>query len=56
MKIAVLENNTVVDIIICENVELAEELTGKQCVQFTDDEPIILEVGNVVIPPADLLP
>ena len=32
---AVIENGIVVNVIICENKALAEEITGKTCVEFS---------------------
>jgi hypothetical protein len=36
MNIAVIENNKVVNIILADSVEIAEEITGLQCIDYTD--------------------
>jgi hypothetical protein len=42
MNIAVIENGIVENIIVCESVEIAEEITGKTCIEYTDtDKPHI---------------
>lgn len=42
MNIAVIENGIVENIIVAESVELAEEITGKECVEYsTEDNPCI---------------
>lgn len=35
MNFAVIENNKIINIIIAESLAVAEEVTGKQCVDFT---------------------
>jgi hypothetical protein len=36
---AVIENNTVVNVIIADTLEIAELVTQKQCVEYTDKKP-----------------
>lgn len=37
--IAVLEGNTVINIIVNEDVESAEEALGKKCIEYTSENP-----------------
>jgi hypothetical protein len=40
MNYAVLNNNFIVEnIIVAESKEIAEEITGKICIQYNDDKP-----------------
>lgn len=39
MNIAVIEDGIVENIIVCESIKLAMELTKKDCVEFTQDNP-----------------
>ena len=39
MNIAIIENGTVVNTIVCESVELAESITGLTAVEYTDENP-----------------
>ena len=41
-KFAVIENNIVENIIVCENKEIAESVTGKLCVEYTDENPAFI--------------
>lgn len=42
MNIAVIENAIVENIIVCESIKIAEEITGKECVEYTlEDSPNI---------------
>lgn len=42
MNIAVIENGIVENIIVAESVELAEQITGKECVEYSvEDNPCI---------------
>ena len=42
MNIAIIEDGIVTNIIVAESVELAEEITGKECVEYSDtDRPHI---------------
>lgn len=36
MNIAVIENNKVINIIVADSIEIAEEVTGLQCIDCTD--------------------
>jgi hypothetical protein len=45
-KYALIENSTVVNLIVADSKEIAEELTGKQCIE-SDNEQII--VGSVLV-------
>jgi hypothetical protein len=36
---AVLKNNIVDNIIVCDSLEIAEEVTGQVCVEYTDENP-----------------
>ena len=33
MNIAIIENNTVTNVIVAETLEVAEQVTGKECVE-----------------------
>jgi hypothetical protein len=44
---AVIENNLVVNIIVAESKNLAEEVTGKTCIEYTDDS--LISVGSTYI-------
>ncbi len=46
MKLAVIEDSVVTNIIVAESVEIAEEVTGMTCVEFNDENPAI--VGAVL--------
>ncbi len=42
MNIAVIENGIVENIIVAESVEVAEQITGKECVEYSvEDNPAI---------------
>lgn len=42
MNIAVIENGIVENIIVADSIELAEEITGKECIEYSDtDRPHI---------------
>ena len=36
MNIAVIENNRVVNVIVADSISVAEEITGLQCIDYTD--------------------
>jgi len=36
---AVLNGNTVENVIVCDSRAVAEEVTGKTCIQYTKDNP-----------------
>lgn len=58
MNIAVIENGIVENIIVCESTDLAEQLTGKECVAYTDEPAVIGgtydETGFT--PPVEVIP
>jgi len=39
MKLAVIENNVVINIIVADSVEIAETITNGLCVEYTDNNP-----------------
>jgi len=39
MNFAVIENNIVVNIIVADSKEIAEQVTGLHCVKYTDANP-----------------
>lgn len=39
---AVIENNKVINIIVAETKEIAEQLTEKLCIEYTDSNPAYL--------------
>ena len=54
---AVIDNGTVINTIVADSLEVAEEVTGKTCVVFTDENPIGInwywnEAANAYIIPA----
>jgi hypothetical protein len=56
MNIAIIENNIVVNTIVCESVELAESLTGLTAVEYTNENPAGIDwtynsITNQFIPP-----
>lgn len=42
---AVIRDNVVVNTIIVDNKELAEELTGQLCVEYFDENPAVIGYG-----------
>lgn len=42
MKFAVIANNIVENIIVAESKEIAEEVVGKTCIEYTDDKPAFI--------------
>ena len=42
MKLAVIEESVVTNIIVAESVEVAEEVTGLTCVEFDDNNPAVI--------------
>jgi len=36
---AVIENGIVTNIIVADSLAIAQEVTGKTCVEYTDDKP-----------------
>ena len=39
---AVIENNIVTNVIICDDISTAQEITGKNCIEYTDENPAYL--------------
>jgi hypothetical protein len=37
---AIVENGTVINTIIADSKEIAESVTGKECVEYTDENPM----------------
>lgn len=51
---AVIDNNTVINVIVCDTKEVAEEVTGKICIESTEDNPASIGStwnGNNFVPP-----
>lgn len=42
---AVIENNIVINTIVADNKETAEQLTGRQCVEYFDENPAAIGYG-----------
>lgn len=38
-QFAVIENETIVNTIIADSLEIAESVTGLQCVEYTEENP-----------------
>ena len=36
---AVIENNKVINVIVADSKEVAEEVTGKTCIEYTEETP-----------------
>ena len=54
---AVIDNGTVINTIVADSIEVAEEVTGKTCVAYTDEDPISISWYwnadvNAYIPPS----
>jgi hypothetical protein len=54
---AVIENGTVINVIVAESKEIAEQISGKECVEQTHENPLSLdwywsEQHSKYIPPA----
>jgi hypothetical protein len=41
-KFAVLQNNIVVNIILANSKEIAEEVTSLECIEYTDENPALV--------------
>jgi hypothetical protein len=39
MDIAVIENSVVVNVIVADSIEIAQEVTGLVCVEYTNENP-----------------
>jgi hypothetical protein len=56
---AVIENDIVINVIVCESKKLAEEITSKTCIEYTDKNPASIGWsydGKTFIPPAQPQP
>lgn len=42
---AVIEEGKVINIILCDSKEIAEEITGKVCIEYTNENPAIIGLG-----------
>jgi hypothetical protein len=42
---AIIENQKVTNTIICESKILAEKITGKICVEYTETNPAVIGLG-----------
>jgi len=42
MNYAVIENNVVVNIIVADSLEIAEQATGQTCVEYTDENSAVI--------------
>jgi hypothetical protein len=40
MNYAVINNNTVINIIVADTQEIAELITGQSCIEYTDETPV----------------
>ena len=45
MNFAVLNHSIVENIIVCDSLEVAEAVTGKTCVEYTDANPAHIGLG-----------
>ena len=45
MNFAIIENNLVENIIVAESKTVAEQITGKTCVQYTKYNPACIGLG-----------
>jgi hypothetical protein len=45
MNFAIIENNLVENIIVAESKAIAEQVTGKTCVEYTDASPAHIGLG-----------
>lgn len=45
MNIAVIENGIVENIIVAESVEEAKQITGKECVEYTEEDNPCIGLG-----------
>ena len=41
-KYAVIHNNSVSNVIVCDTKEIAEQLTNTTCVEYTEENPAII--------------
>jgi hypothetical protein len=45
MKFAVIENNIVTNLLVADSKEIAEDITGLTCVEYTDANPPYIGLG-----------
>jgi len=45
MNFAVIKDNKVINIIVAETKEIAEEATGHTCFEYTDSNPAVIGFG-----------
>ena len=45
MNFAIIENGKVTNTILADSKAIAEEVTGKTCVEFTDSNPACIGLG-----------
>jgi len=45
INFAVIENSKVTNIIVADSKAIAEEVTGKTCVQYTESNPAFIGLG-----------
>ena len=55
---AVVDNEIVINVIVADSKEVAEEITGKTCIEYTDEAPLGLnwywyDEADAYIPPAN---
>lgn len=56
---AVIEDNKVVNIIVADSKDLAETITGKLCIEYTDEKPAGIDWtynGSEFIAPEPVVP
>jgi hypothetical protein len=39
---AIIENGTVINVIVADSKEIAEQVTEKECFEYTEDNPIVV--------------
>lgn len=44
---AIIENDIVTNIIVADSKAIAEEVTGKVCVEYTESNPAVIGLGYV---------
>jgi hypothetical protein len=47
MNFAVLSGNLVTNIIVADSKEIAEQVTGQTCIEYTDENPAVIGLGYV---------
>ena len=41
-KFAIVENDIVVEVLVAETKAIADELTGRDCIEWTDEDPTVI--------------